>query len=343
MRPEVLSTMSAIHIARAGGPEVLQGTTWPMPQPAPGELLVRVEFAGVNRHDCNQRAAARHSNPRLPANIPGLEVAGEVIACGEGVSGFAPGDFVCALADGGGYAQACIVDAALAFAWPRANARAGAALPEALFTSWYNLVDLARLRPGETVLIHGGTSGVGIVATQLAAKLGARAWTTCGTDAKCAISREFGASRTFNYRSSDFAASLQAAAADGINVILDLSGLRYFNLNLKLAAERGRIVYLSSAGAPGPVDGTAFMARQVWTTSSRLRPLPRAHKARLAADMAEAAWLDLGAIRLLIDSEFPLAEAAGAHQRMESGEHAGKIVLAVGHDGADAVIHHTTT
>jgi NADPH2:quinone reductase len=335
--------MHAMHIARAGGPEVLQAITCPMPQPGEGELLVRVEFAGVNRHDCNQRAAARHPNPQLPANIPGLEVAGEVIACGAGVTGFAPGDFVCALADGGGYAQACIVDAALAFAWPRANARAGAALPEALFTSWYNLIELARLQPGETVLIHGGTSGVGIVATQLAAKLGAQVWTTCGTDAKCATSRDFGASRTFNYRSPDFAVSLQAAAPAGIHVILDLSGLRYFNLNLKLAAERGRIVYLSSAGAPGPVDSAAFMARQVWSTSSRLRPLPRAHKARLAAGIAGAAWLDLAALRILIDSEFPLADAARSHQRMESGEHAGKIVIAVGRDGADAALHHTTS
>jgi NADPH:quinone reductase len=334
-------TMDAIQISRAGSPEVLQCISCPVPRPSRGEILVRTVYAGVNRHDCNQRAAGRHPNQRLPANIPGLEVAGEVISCGEAVTRFVPGDFVCALADGGGYAQACIVDEALAMRWPRESAREGAALPEALFTSWYNLVDLARLQAGETLLIHGGTSGVGIMATQLAARLGARVWTTCGTDEKCAISREFGASRTFNYRSGDFAAALQAAAPEGIDVILDLSGLRYFNLNLKLAAERGRVVYLSSAGASGPIESGAFMARQVWSTSSRLRPLPGAQKARLAADMTRASWLDVASMRILIDSEFPLAEAARAHERMESGTHAGKIVLAVGHRSQDAGLHPT--
>jgi len=164
---------------------------------------------------------------------------------------------------------------------------------------------------------------------QLAVMRGACAWTSCGTNDKCAISEGLGATRTFNYRDPEFTASLQAATDTGVQVILDLSGLRYFNTNLKLVAEGGRIVYLSSAGGSIPVDGAAFMARQVWTTSSRLRPLTRAHKARMAADMAASKWLDLKAFKLLVDSEFPLVEAARAHQRMESGEHAGKILLAV--------------
>jgi NADPH:quinone reductase len=322
--------VQAIHISRAGGPEVLQAITCPRPQPGPGELLLRVAYAGVNRHDCNQRASARHPNTRLPANIPGLEVAGEVVVCGAGVERFRPGDTVCALVDGGGYAEMCVADAALTLPWPADSLRTGAVLPEGMFTAWYNLIELARLQPGERLLVHGGTSGVGLIATQLARMRGAEVWTTCGTEAKRGLSESFGASRTFNYRAPGFLSALQEAAGDGVDVILDLSGLRYFNVNPTLVAEGGRIVYLSSAGMAEPLNGAALMARQVWMTASRLRQLPREHKARLAAAMADAHWLDVTRIRPHIDSEFPLAEAARAHARMESGDHAGKILLAVG-------------
>ncbi|MGF6261172.1 NADPH2:quinone reductase [Paraburkholderia youngii] len=322
--------VQTIHISRAGGPEVLQGIICPQPQPGPGELLLRVSYAGVNRHDCNQRASARHPNITLPANIPGLEVAGEVMACGPGIENFRPGDSVCALVDGGGYAEMCLADAALTLPWPTDELRTGAALPEGLFTAWYNLIELARLRPGERLLIHGGTSGVGLIATQLAVMGGAEVWSTCGNEEKRALSASFGAARTFNYRAPDFLPALQEAVGNGMDVILDLSGLCYFNSNPKLAADGGRIIYLSSSsGEPVPLNGAALMTRQVWITASRLRQLPREHKARLAAALTGAHWLDLSAIRLHIDSEYPLAEAARAHERMESGGHAGKILLAV--------------
>ncbi len=322
--------MQTIHISRAGGPEVLQGIICPQPQPGPGELLLRVSYAGVNRHDCNQRASARRPNITLPANIPGLEVAGEVMACGPGVENFRPGDSVCALVDGGGYAEMCLADAALTFSWPADELRTGAALPEGLFTAWYNLIELARLRPGERLLIHGGTSGVGLIATQLAVMGGAEVWSTCGTEEKRALSTRFGAARTFNYRAPDFLPALQDAAGNGVDVILDLSGLRYFNSNPRLAADGARVIYLSSSsGELEPLDGAALMTRQVWITASRLRPLPREHKARLAAALSGAHWLDLSAIRVHVDAEFPLAEAARAHERMESGAHAGKVLLAV--------------
>jgi NADPH:quinone reductase len=326
--------VQAIHISRAGGPEVLEAITCPQPQPGPGELLLRVAYAGVNRHDCNQRALARHPNTRLPANIPGLEVAGEVVLCGAGVERFQPGDAVCALVDGGGYAEMCVADAALTLTlpWPADSLdslRTGAVLPEGMFTAWYNLIELARLQPGERLLVHGGTSGVGLIATQLARMRGAEVWTTCGTEEKRVLSESFGASRTFNYRAPGFLPALQEATGDGVDVILDLSGLRYFNANPTFVAEGGRIIYLSSAGTAQPLNGAALMTRQVWMTASRLRQLPREHKARLAAAMADAHWLDVARIRPHIDSEFSLAEAARAHERMESGDHAGKILLAV--------------
>lgn len=325
--------MQAIHISLAGGPQVLEPIACDPHPLGAGEVLIRVDHAGVNRHDINQRAVARYSNTRLPANIPGLEICGEVIAASADVQWPCKGDYVCALTDGGGYAEYCVAAAELCLTWSRARSREGAAVPEGLFTAWYNLIELAELKSGDTLLIHGGASGVGSIAIQLARARGATVWATCATPAKQAICESLGAHRTFCYLEPDFLSSIRSSSSQcargGVDVIFDLSGLSYFNDNLQLAAPGARIVYLSSAGFVPTIDVVALTARQVWTTASRLRPLPREHKARLAKSIFDATWFDLYALRLSIDSEYPLLHAADAHRRMESGEHAGKIVLVV--------------
>jgi NADPH:quinone reductase-like Zn-dependent oxidoreductase len=321
--------MHAVHIPHAGGPEVLEPIECGRPKPASGEVLIRVYYSGINRHDCNQRAAGRHPNRHLPANIPGLEVFGEVVETGSDVASLRRGDHVCALVDGGGYAEYCLAEEALSLRWPVEHARKGAALPEGLFAAWYNLVELARLESGQTVLIHGGTSGVGVIAIQLARARGARVIATCRNTQKAALSRQLGAHQAFVYRDADFADQLLAAARDSVDVILDLSGLGHFALNLALAACGARVIYLSSSGPAPSFDAAAFASKQVWITASRLRPLPGAQKARLARNIACAPWLPLSALQLVIDGEYPLFQAAAAHARMESGEHAGKILLSV--------------
>lgn len=318
--------LAILHTA-AGGPEVLQPVEQPVPVPGPGEILVRVAAAGVNRHDVGQRRRAPGGER---TDVPGLEVAGEVVALGEGAAGWRPGDRVCALIDGGGYAQYAVVPAANTLPVPAGLSELeAAALPEALFTCWYNFFEVGRLQPGQRVLIHGGTSGVGSIGLQLLAALGHEAYATCGDDRKCAAARGFGAKRAINYRSADFVAAVrEETAGRGVDLILDMAGGAYAEANLDALAFGGRIVHLSAGGGGFCPPLAKIMAKHACITGSRLRPLSVAHKARLAADLRRVVWPLLGTrIRPVIAETFPLAQAAEAHRAMERAAHIGKILL----------------
>jgi putative PIG3 family NAD(P)H quinone oxidoreductase len=318
--------LAILHTA-AGGPDVLQPVEQPLPLPGPGEVLVRVAAAGVNRHDVGQRRRAPGGER---TDVPGLEVAGEVVSLGPGAGDWQVGDRVCALVDGGGYAQYATAPAANTLPVPAGLSDLEAsALPEALFTCWYNFFEVGRLQPGERVLIHGGTSGVGSIGLQLLAALGHEAYATCGDDRKCAAAQGFGAQRAINYRTEDFVAAVRdATAGRGVDLILDMAGGAYAEANLDALAFGGRIVHLSP-GAGGFCPPLAkIMARRAYITGSRLRPVSVADKARMAADLRRVVWPLLGTrIRPAIDSTYPLTEAARAHAAMERAAHIGKILL----------------
>lgn len=325
-------TAGAVEITRAGGPEVLELRARPVPVPGPGEVLVAVEAAGVNRHDVNQR---RRGPSAAHSDIPGLEVAGRVIAVGPGVTEVAVGDSVAALTDGGGYAEYALAPAACASAIPaEVSFVEAAALPEALFTVWHNFFGVAALGPGETVLVHGGTSGVGTIAIQLLSALGHPVLVTCGTAEKCAAARDLGAAAAFDYHSDDLAAQVLAATAGrGVDVVLDMSAGRHTAASLKALARGGRIVHLSPGGGADFVAPLReIMAKEARITGSLLRPLPEREKARVAEALRKVAWplVASGRVRPVIHAVLPLAAAAEAHALMEAGRHVGKIVLATG-------------
>jgi putative PIG3 family NAD(P)H quinone oxidoreductase len=318
----------AMVITAAGGPEVLQPRREPVPTCGPQQVLIEVAAAGVNRHDVNQRRRgpdARHSD------IPGLEVAGRIVAVGEYVTHRKPGDTVCALVDGGGYASYAVADASLTLPVPHAMTMIEAsALPEALFTTWHNFFTVARLQAGERVLIHGGTSGVGSIAIQLLSAFGHEVYATCGTDEKCETARSLGARAAFNYRTEDFARrTLEATGQRGVDVILDMAGVVHAEANIVALARRGRIVHLSpGGGADMRFPLRALMQKEGIVTGSLLLPLPLDEKAVIAAALADKVWPRLGTqIRPMISCTLPLAQAAQAHQRLEEGDVAGKIVL----------------
>lgn len=315
-------------ITAAGGPEVLQPRLEAMPQCGSQQVLIEVSAAGVNRHDVNQR---RRGPDAHHSDIPGLEVAGRIVAVGAKVSQHTLGDAVCALIDGGGYARYAVADEALTLPVPAGMTMTEAsALPEALFTTWHNFFDVARLRAGERVLIHGGTSGVGSVAIQLLRAFGHEVYATCGTDEKCATARSLGARDAFNYRTDDFARrTLEATGQRGVDVILDMAGAVHAGANILALARRGRIVHLSpGGGAEMRFPLRALMQKEGVVTGSLLRPLPLDEKAVIAAALADKVWSRLGTqIRPMISCTLPLAQAAQAHQRLEEGDAAGKIVL----------------
>lgn len=335
LRPEQCmprSIQSAAEITRAGGPEVLELRSHPVPVPGPGELLIAVEAAGVNRHDCNQRRRGRSADH---SDIPGLEVAGRVAAIGSEVAGWAVGDRVAALTDGGGYAEFAVARADCALPVPQGlSAVEAGALPEALFTIWHNFFGVAALGPGETVLLHGGTSGVGTIAIQLLTALGHPVFVTCGSAEKMAAARELGAAEAFNYRSDDFAtALLEATGGLGVDVVLDMSGGRYAVASLRALARGGRIVHLSPGGGADFVAPLReIMAKEAKVTGSLLRPLPEREKAAIADSIRKVAWplVAAGRVRPIIHAVLPLAAAAHAHALMEEGAHVGKIMLANG-------------
>jgi putative PIG3 family NAD(P)H quinone oxidoreductase len=323
------SEQTVMVITAAGGPEVLEPRQRPVPTPADHELLIRVHAAGINRHDVNQR---RRGPGGTHSDVPGLEVAGVVAGVGAKLSGWTIGERVCALTDGGGYAEYAVAPAALAFRIPeRLTDMIAAALPEALFTVWFNFFKVANLGPGESVLLHGGTSGVGTIAIQVLSGLGHPVFATCGSEDKVALAKRLGAREAFNYRSDTFAAGVRAAThGRGVDVILDMSGGRHSLRSLESLAYRGRIVHLSPGdGADFSVPLRLIMAKEAKITGSLLRPLALTDKTVIADELRQRIWptIDSGRIQPLVHRVLPLRQAAEAHGVMEAADHAGKLLL----------------
>lgn len=324
-------TMTCIEIAEAGGPEVLTPAERPLPRPAPGELLIEVAAAGVNRPDVMQRRGL-YPPPPEASDLPGLEVAGRVVALGEGVSGWHPGEAVCALTNGGGYAAYATAPAGQCLRIPGGLSPVEAAsLPETYFTVWANVFERGALQPGETLLVHGGSSGIGVTAIQLARARGSRVFATAGNADKCAACEALGAERAVNYREEDFVdVLLEATGGAGMDVILDMVGGEYVNRNLKLAAIDGRIVNIAfQQGFETTVNFVPLLTKRLTLSASTLRPRSAADKAAIAGALRREVWplLASATIRPVIAATFPLAEAAAAHTLMEASEHIGKIVL----------------
>jgi putative PIG3 family NAD(P)H quinone oxidoreductase len=325
--------MTQIEITQPGGPEVLQPRQVPVPSAGAGEVLIRVHAAGVNRPDALQRAGKYPMKPGMNP-IPGLEVAGEIVAIGAGVSDFAVGDRVCALTNGGGYAQYCAVPASQALPIPEGmDWLQAAAIPETFFTVWANLFEMGGARKGQRALIHGGTSGIGTTALMLCREFGIEAFATAGSEEKCAVIRELGA-EAINYRDQDFAKVIaEKTAGQGVDVILDIMGGSYLNGNVAALGMEGRLVMLGFLGGAiaKDVDLLAIMAKRAIVTGSLLRSRTREEKATIAQQLREHVWPVLAAGRCLpmLDKVYPLNEASLAHARMEGGDHIGKIVLRV--------------
>jgi NADPH2:quinone reductase len=335
LAPEALpTTMSAIGIPTPGGAEVLRVERRQVPKPAAGEILVKVAAAGVNRPDILQRLGG-YPPPKGASDIPGLEVAGTVVALGEGVTAWAIGDRVTGLVAGGGYADYAVVPEGSALPVPAGLSLVeAAAIPETFFTVWSNVFDRAGLKAGETFLVHGGTSGIGVAAIQLAKAFGATVITTAGSDEKCAACRDLGADLAINHRTQDFVKEVKVFTnGAGANVILDMVGGDYIARNHEAAAVEGRIVQIAFLkGAKVEVDFTRVMLKRLVHTGSTLRARDTGFKAAIAAKLREQVWplIEAGRVRVPIDSTFPLAEAAKAHARMEASNHIGKIVLTLG-------------
>jgi NADPH2:quinone reductase len=327
----VSKTMKAVEITAPGGPEVLQETTRPVPEPRPGEVVIRVAYAGVNRPDALQRAGL-YAPPPTASDLPGLEAAGEIVALGEGVSDWQMGDQVCALLPGGGYAEYVATPAAHCLPVPKGlGLKQAACLPETFFTVWSNVFTRGGLKAGERFLVHGGSSGIGTTAIQLASVMGARVFTTAGSDEKCAKCMELGAERAINYREEDFVAVLKEVG--GADLILDMVGGEYLPRNVKSLADDGRLVQIAFLQGPKvELNFAQVMMRRLTITGSTLRPQSDLAKARIAEDLRAHVWplIEAGRVAPVMDSEFPLSEAAAAHARMESSGHIGKIVLKVG-------------
>jgi NADPH2:quinone reductase len=322
-------TMRAIEISEAGGPEVLRLCERPVPQPGPGEIVIRLAYAGVNRPDALQRAGS-YAPPPSASDLPGLEGAGEVVAVGEG-AGWKIGDKVCALLPGGGYAEYVATPAAHALRVPEGmGLKEAACLPETFFTVWSNVFMRGRLRAGERFLVHGGSSGIGTTAIQLAGIFGARVFATAGSDDKCAACEGLGAERAVNYRDEDFVEVLKAEG--GADLILDMVGGDYLPRNLRALADDGRLVQIAFLQGPKmALNFAQVMTRRLTITGSTLRPQSDLAKARIAEELRAHVWplLEAGRAAPVMDSEFPLEQAAGAHARLETSAHIGKIVLKV--------------
>jgi putative PIG3 family NAD(P)H quinone oxidoreductase len=324
------TTMRAVAITAPGGPDVLRVTEVARPEPGYGQILIRVAYAGVNRPDALQRAGS-YAPPATASPLPGLEAAGTVAAVGPGVAEWKVGDAVCALLPGGGYAEYAVTPAAHALPVPEGmGLREAACLPETYFTVWSNVFQRGGLKAGEVFLVHGGSSGIGTTAIQLAHAFGARVFTTAGTPEKCAACTKLGAERAIDYRAEDFVAVLKAEG--GADLILDMVGGSYLPRNVKALKDDGRLVQIAFLQGPKvELNFAEVMMRRLTITGSTLRPQSDLAKARIAASLREHVWplLDAGRIAPVMDSEFALEDAAGAHARMESSGHIGKIVLRV--------------
>jgi NADPH2:quinone reductase len=328
---EPAQTMQVVEISSPGGPEVLQLARRPLPVPGEGEVRIRVAAAGVNRPDVLQRKGA-YPPPRGASDIPGLEVSGTIDAVGQGVARWKPGDEVCALVTGGGYSQWCIAPAGQCLPVPAGVGLSDAAsLPETYFTVWTNVFQRAALRPGETLLVQGGTSGIGVAAIQLAHALGARVLATAGSAEKCAACQRLGAQRAIDYRNEDFVAvAREQTGGRGVDVILDMVGGEYLQREISACAEDGRIVFINTmGGAKSTINVVEVMVKRLTITGSTLRARPVAVKAGIARELEQRVWplFEAGSVRPVVHARFPLAEAARAHALMESSTHVGKILL----------------
>jgi NADPH2:quinone reductase len=330
--------MKQIVMDGAGAPEVMRIATGPVPVPKPDEVLIRVLAAGVNRPDIAQRQG---SYPPPPGASPllGLEVAGEVASVGEAVTGLAVGDRVCALTNGGGYAAYCTAPASQCLPWPNGyDAVRAAALPETYFTVWANLFQAGRLAKGEKALIHGGTSGIGVTAIQLAHEFGATVYATAGSDDKCAACVRLGCDAAINYRTEDFAVRVkELTGGRGVDVILDMIGGSYAPRNIRSLGMDGRLVLIAFLGGAvvEKFDLTQIMVRRLTITGSTMRPRTTAQKGRIAAELRDKVWpvLDAGRCAPVIHATFPLERVVEAHRLMESSQHIGKIMLTVEQTG----------
>ncbi len=316
-----------------GGPETMHVATGPVPQPGPGDVLIRVLAAGVNRPDVSQRLG-HYPPPPGASPVMGLEVAGEVMATGDG-AGWALGDRVCALANGGGYAEYCVAPGTQCLPWPAGyDAIRAAALPENMFTVWANLFDMGRLRPGERALVHGGTSGIGLTAIQLAREFGSRTYATAGSSAKCDACVRYGADAAINYKQGDFAVAVREfTGGAGVDVVLDMVGGPYAQQNLRCLAMDGRLVLIAFLGGPKveAFDMTTIMTKRLTITGSTMRPRTAVQKGAIARALQEKVWPVLSAGRCgpVIHEIFPLDRVGDAHRLMESSAHIGKIMLRV--------------
>jgi NADPH:quinone reductase len=329
--PSLPSRMTAIAIRAPGGPEMLVAEERPTPAPSVGEILVKVAAAGVNRPDVMQRMGL-YPPPEGAPDIPGLEIAGAVAACGAGVKRWKEGDQVTALVVGGGYAQYCLAHETHALPLPtRLSLVEAAAIPETFFTVWHNVFERGRLRGGETVLLHGGSSGIGTTAIQIAKAVGARVITTAGSPEKCEACRRLGADVAINYKSEDFVSvTKDATDGRGADVILDMIGGDYIERNYAAAAIEGRIVQIAFQASPeATVDFRRLMLKRLHHTGSTLRSRSTEDKAAIAQAVEQNVWplIAAGKVKPVIDKTFPLVDAASAHARMEASVHIGKIVL----------------
>ena len=328
------TTMNVIAATQPGGPEVLKPATAPVPSPKPDEVLIRVQAAGVNRPDVAQRTGA-YPPPPGASPLIGLEVAGEVVALGASVKNYQLGDKVCALANGGGYAEYCVAPEAQTLPWPVGyDAIRAAAVPETYFTVWANLFMGGRLAAGESVLIHGGSSGIGVTAIQLAVAFGATAYATAGSADKVSACVKLGAAAAINYRTQDFGDEIKRLTdGRGVDVVLDMVGAPYFARNIRALALDGRLVQIAflQGSKVENFDMTPIMTRRLTFTGSTMRPRSTAQKGAIADALRAKVWplLDAGRCGPVIHQVFPLAEAAAAHALMESSAHIGKIMLKV--------------
>jgi putative PIG3 family NAD(P)H quinone oxidoreductase len=325
--------MTAIEITAPGPPDVLRPTRRPVPSPGPGEVLIKVKAAGVNRPDLLQREG-HYAPPPGASDIPGLEVAGDVVAVGSGVGDWRAGDEVCALLSGGGYAEFCVAPAPQCLPVPKGlDAVQAAALPETVFTVWTNVFDRGRLHAGEALLVHGGSSGIGTIAIQMGRAFGARVFATAGSPEKCAACERLGAERAVDYKKEDFVAVLrEATAGRGVDVVLDIVGGDYVPRNVEVLAVEGRLVQIALQRGPKvELDLRPVLQRRLTLTGSTLRPRTVEQKGAIARSLEMEVWplIEAGRIRPVIHATVPLVEAALAHHMLEAGAHIGKVVLVV--------------
>lgn len=325
--------MRCIAIDTHGGPDVLQPSERPLPEPGEGEVLIRVAAAGVNRPDVMQRKG-HYPPPPGASDLPGLEIAGEIVALGKGVGPEMMGQPVCALVSGGGYAEYCLAPAAQCLTVPEAlSMEEAAALPETLFTVWHNVFERGYAGQGDRLLVHGGTSGIGSMAIKLGKLFGLTVYVTCGSDEKCAAARALGAAEAINYKSSDFVEEIKRLTdGDGVNVVLDMVGGDYVPRNIACLAPDGRHVSIAfQRGMSADISILDIMQRRLVLTGSTLRARDAGFKALLADEIARNVWsfVEEGKLKPAIDKSFPLDQASAAHERMEAGDHVGKIVLTI--------------